>query len=56
MKMKAVIVGAGMTRFGKYLDRSLKDLGREAVEAAMKDAGVEAGDSRRPWSATPPPA
>lgn len=38
---RVAVVGAGMTRFGKWLDRSLKDLGREAVEAAMKQAGVE---------------
>jgi acetyl-CoA acetyltransferase len=30
-----------MTRFGKFLDRSLKDLGREAVEEALRSAGVE---------------
>ena len=35
------IVGAGMTRFGKYLDRGLKDLAREAVEGALASAGVD---------------
>jgi acetyl-CoA acetyltransferase len=35
------IVGAGMTRFGKFLERSMKDLAREAVQAALKSAGVE---------------
>ncbi|MGB6896274.1 MAG: thiolase family protein, partial [Dehalococcoidia bacterium] len=35
------IVGAGMTRFGKYLDRGMKDLGREAVEAALQSAGMD---------------
>ena len=35
------IVGAGMTRFGKYLDRSMKDLAREAVEDALQTAGIE---------------
>ena len=35
------VVGAGMTRFGKYLDRSLKDLTREAVEAALGSAGMD---------------
>jgi acetyl-CoA acetyltransferase len=34
-------VGVGMTRFGKHLDRSMKDLAREAVESALKDAGVD---------------
>lgn len=38
---KVAVVGAGMTRFGKHMDRNLKDLGREAVEAAMKAAGVD---------------
>lgn len=36
------IIGAGMTRFGKYLDKSMKDLGREAVEHALSAAGVAA--------------
>jgi acetyl-CoA acetyltransferase len=35
------IVGAGMTRFGKFLERSMKDLAREAVQEALKSAGVE---------------
>jgi acetyl-CoA acyltransferase len=35
------IVGAGMTRFGKFLERSMKDLAREAVQDALKSAGVE---------------
>jgi len=35
------VVGAGMTRFGKYLDRNLKSLTREAVEAALSSAGMD---------------
>lgn len=35
------VVGAGMTRFGKYLDTSMKEIGREAVDGALKAAGVE---------------
>jgi acetyl-CoA acetyltransferase len=38
---KVAVVGAGMTKFGKHMDRSLKSLGKEAVESAMKAAGVE---------------
>jgi acetyl-CoA acetyltransferase len=30
-----------MTRFGKFIDRSLKDLGREAVEGALSSAGLD---------------
>jgi acetyl-CoA acetyltransferase len=35
------VVGAGMTRFTKHIDRSMKDLAREAVENALRSAGVE---------------
>ena len=38
---QVAIIGAGMTKFGKFIDRSLKDLGREAVEGALSQAGVE---------------
>ncbi len=33
-----------MTRFGKYLDRGLKELGREAVDAALQSAGMDKSD------------
>lgn len=39
-----VIIGVGMTRFGKFLERSLQDLGREAVWNAIEDAGIPPGD------------
>ncbi len=32
------IVGIGMTRFGKHPEKGIKDLVREAVEPALKDA------------------
>jgi acetyl-CoA acetyltransferase len=41
MRFDAVIAGVGMTRFAKHHDRGLKDLGAEAVTAAMADAGLE---------------
>jgi acetyl-CoA acetyltransferase len=41
---KVAVVGAGMTKFGKHMDRGLKSLGREAVEGAMKAATVEMKD------------
>lgn len=34
------VVGVGMTRFGKFPDRSAKDLVREAVENAINDSGI----------------
>ncbi len=39
---EVAIVGAGMTRFAKHLDKGMKELSREAIEAALKSAGVEA--------------
>ncbi|MGE0823872.1 MAG: thiolase family protein [Candidatus Binatia bacterium] len=38
---QVAVIGAGMTRFGKHQDRSMKDLAREAVENALRTAGVE---------------
>lgn len=35
------VAGVGMTRFGKHLDRSLKSLAGEALQAALADAGCE---------------
>jgi acetyl-CoA acetyltransferase len=42
--MRAVVVaGVGMTAFGKFLDRNVKSLVGESVQAAIKDARI--GDS-----------
>src|SRR5919206_1233842 len=38
------VIGVGMTRFGKFLERSVKSLTREAVQAALDDAGVTQQD------------
>ena len=35
------LVGVGMTPFGKFLDKSVKDLTQEAVSAALADAGAK---------------
>lgn len=40
MKQRAYIAGTGMTAFGKFLDRGLKSLAAEAIEAALADAGI----------------
>ena len=34
------VVGVGMTPFGKFLDKSVKELTRDAVVAALADAGI----------------
>ncbi len=41
---KAMIAGVGMTRFGKHMETGLKALGREALLAAIEDAGIEKDD------------
>jgi acetyl-CoA acyltransferase len=38
------IIGSGMVRFGKYLDRSIKSLNREVVNGALADAELDAND------------
>ena len=38
------IIGASVTAFGKFPDRTLRSLVHEAVTGALADAGVEAGD------------
>ncbi len=38
------IIGVGMTRFGKWLERSMEDLGREATWNAIDDANVSVKD------------
>jgi acetyl-CoA acetyltransferase len=49
MKLDARIAGVGMTRFSKFLDRGLKSIGAEAVEAALKDAGIDKSDLQAAW-------
>jgi acetyl-CoA acyltransferase len=43
------IVGSSMTRFAKHLDRSIKDLVKEAVEGALSDAGIGREDIQAAW-------
>ena len=38
------VVGVGMTPFGKFIDRTVKDLTREAVTNALTDAGAAKED------------
>lgn len=50
------IIGAGMVKFGKYIDTSMKVLARDAVQNAMGNARVELLVFKRRWSATQWPA
>ena len=42
--MSVVVSGVGMTDFGKFPGRSLKDLAADAIGRALGDADVEAGE------------
>ena len=49
---EVAVIGVGMIKMGKYPERMLSDMGREAVLAAMKDAGVERSDIQAGYSGT----
>ena len=36
---RVAVAGAGMTRFGKWMDKSLKDLGRPAAPCRVEKLG-----------------
>jgi acetyl-CoA acetyltransferase len=44
VKTNAYVAGVGMTRFGKYLDTTLKSLAIQSIELALQDAGLQAAD------------
>lgn len=43
------LVGVAMTPFGKFLEKSVKDQTREAVEGALADAGAQQADIGAAW-------
>ena len=43
------IVGTGMIRFGKYLEKTIKELTAEAVIPAIKNAGITIKDIQSVW-------
>ena len=49
---EVAIIGVGMIKMGKFPDRMLSSMGREAVLLAMKDAGVQREDIQAGYSGT----
>ena len=45
------VAGVGMTALGRFSERSVKDLVREAVDAALQDAGIGLKDVHAAWFA-----
>jgi len=43
------IIGSGMIKFGKYLDRSIKSLTGESLDLVLKDCGLERKDIEAAW-------
>ena len=46
------VAGVGMTKFSRHIDRSYKDITREAVELTLKDAGAEKEDIQQAFFAS----
>lgn len=41
---EVAVIGVGMTQFGKHTDKTIRELGEEAVWAALQDAGMSPKD------------
>jgi len=49
MSDSVYIIGVGMIKFGKYLERSIKDLTGEALQIVLKDCGLDLKDIEAAW-------
>ena len=47
--IRVKIIGGGMTKFGKHLDRNMKSLVAEAVSTALKDANITKEKIQGAW-------
>ncbi|MFP4531136.1 MAG: thiolase family protein [Desulfobacterales bacterium] len=49
MSNNVYLIGAAMNKFGKYLDKSIKELTGESLNAVLKDADLSAADIQAAW-------
>src|SRR5688572_27996172 len=49
--MQPSIIGVGMTKFGRYPDRSVESIAAEAICRALDDAGIEWTDVQQVYAA-----
>jgi acetyl-CoA acyltransferase len=49
MSDNVYIIGSGMIKFGKYLERGIKDLTGEALKLVLEDCGLGMGDIEAAW-------
>lgn len=43
------VIGAGMTRFARHLDQSVKSLSQQAINTTLADAGIRGDDLEAVW-------
>ena len=51
MSERVYIIGVGMTKFGKFLDKSIKTLTGEALERVLSDCELTREDVEAAWFA-----
>src|SRR3989304_9590548 len=44
MMREVVVLGVGMHKFGRWPEKSVEDMGQEAILRALEDAGIEFKD------------
>jgi acetyl-CoA acetyltransferase len=49
MNNKVYIIGIGMTKFGKFLNKSIKDLSGEVIKYVLNDCNLEINDIEAAW-------
>lgn len=49
MSDRVYIIGVGMIKFGKYLEKGVKDLTGEALDLVLKDSDLRPGDIEAAW-------
>ena len=49
MSNDTYIIGVGMVKFGKFLERSIKDMTGEVLDATLKDCDLTRGDIQAAW-------
>jgi len=49
MSENVYIIGIGMLKFGKYLDRNIKSLTGEVLESVQKDSGIDMNQVEAAW-------
>ncbi len=49
MSENVYVIGTGLTKFGKFLDKSVKQLSGKALDLVLKDCGLARKDIQAAW-------